>query len=54
MKVCIVCIVTVFAKYVTQPTKSMSWDGCQNARMRAAAEVSIKKDDRTSVSKDRT
>ena len=49
-----VCIVVVFARYVAPPTKSMSWDGYQNTRMRASAEVSMKKDDRTSVFKDNT
>ena len=49
-----VCIVVVFARYVAPPTTSMSWDGYQNTRMRASAEVSTKKDDRTSVFKDNT
>ena len=38
-------ILAVFAKYVAPPTKSMSTSmssyGCQNARMRAAAKVSM-------------
>ena len=39
----------VYAKYVAPPTKL---DGCHNARTRAAANILMEKNDKTSVSSD--
>ena len=46
-------ILAVYAKYVAPPTKVNELDGCQNDRTRAAADVSMEKNEKTNVFRDR-